>query len=58
MRNRRGIAVHTPPVHRGVSDMAAHGSVTNEPHVLLLCTDFMLEFKQGKKGSHWLMPAK
>lgn len=36
----------------GVSDIVAPGSVTNEPHVLLLCTNFMLEFKQGEKGSH------
>lgn len=38
----------------GVSDIAAHESTTNEPHVLLLCTNFTLEFKQGEEGS----PAK
>lgn len=37
---------------RGVSDTVAHGGMTNEPHVLLLGTDFTLEFKQGEKGSH------
>lgn len=37
----------------GVSDIVAHESTTNEPHVLL-CTNFTLEFKQGEEGS----PAK
>lgn len=52
MRNRSRIALRTQPVALGVTDIVAHGSMTNEPHVLLLCTNFMLEFKQGKKGSH------
>ena len=52
MGNRNEIALHTQPVVLGVSDTVAHGSMTNEPHVLLLCTCFMLEFKQGEKGSH------
>lgn len=46
------MVLHTQPVVLGVSDIVAHGSMTDEPHVLLLCTDFMLEFKQGEKGSH------
>lgn len=33
----------------GVSDIVAPASVTNEPHVLLLCTNFMLEFKRVKR---------
>lgn len=52
MGNRNEIVPHSQPVVLGVGDTVAHGSMTNEPHVLLLCTSFMLEFKQGEKGSH------
>lgn len=52
MGNRKESALYTQPVVLGVSDTVAHGSMTNEPHILLLCTSFMLEFKQGEKGSH------
>lgn len=41
-----------PACARGVDDTVAHGRVTDEPHVLLLCTHFVLEFKHGEKGSH------
>lgn len=41
-----------PPGAPGVRDTVGHGRVTHGPHVLLLCADFMLEFKQGGKGSH------
>lgn len=48
----------TQPLALGVSDTVARGSMTNEAHILLWCTDFMLEFKRGEKGSCPLVPAK
>lgn len=51
-RNRSTTAAHTQPVAPGEDDIVAHGSVTDEPHVLLLCTHSVLEFKHGEKGSH------
>lgn len=52
MGNRNETALHTQPVVLGVSDNVAPGSMTDEPHVLLLCTGSKLEFKQGENGSH------
>ena len=51
MGNRKESTLCTQPVVIGVSDTVAHGSMTNELHILLLCTSFMLEFEQGEKGS-------
>lgn len=48
--NRKESALCTQPVVLGEYTVA-HGSMTNELHILLLCTSFMLEFKQGEKGS-------
>lgn len=52
------MALHTQPLALGVSGTVARGSMTNETHILLLCPDFMLEFKQGEEGSHPRVPAK
>lgn len=52
MWNGSTVALLTQPLALGVSDTVARGSMTNETHILLLWTNFMLEFKQGEQGSY------
>lgn len=52
LRDGSRAEVHTQPVRHRAAGTAAPGSVTNDPRVCLLGTGFMLEFKQGEKGSH------